>query len=343
MSVMNTPLSLRAFAVVALTVILSACGGSDRSDDPGAMQTDDMRLLGHRLQTGGDASGAADLYRRALQADPTDHAARQALADLLELHGDVAGAEAQYREALRYDPENLELLRGHGRALLRLGRAEDARAAYQKALQAEPEDRKSLNGLGIALDALNQHSAAQQVYKEALALKPGDPTTLNNLGRSYILSGAYADAVTLLEPYARDTSMPASLRQNLAEAYGMSGMAADAERMGRMDLTPDQVRKNLGWYKERRVKLSIVPKFAAQLGAFPTEAMAAVRVDDVKKVFATEAAGIVVTSAPEIKKAGSTPSFVVSATGFSKADKLRAFCGKLKKSGYECRMQTNPS
>ncbi len=117
-------------------------------------------------------------------------------------------------------------------------------------------------------------------------------------------------------------------------------MEADAQRMARMDLPPDQVGRNLAYYRSERLKLDLVPKLYADLGSFATEAMAQAKMNVVKNTFEDDIAGLVIASTPEVKTSGGTPHFVVQVTGFASAAKLHSFCDKLMKSDLSCRAVT---
>lgn len=317
---------------LVLLVSLTGCGGNHEGDkgltDNGS-PADKMRLHG-------DDVGAAALYQKDLQTNPNDAHAHLALASIFENHGDNLHAEQEYTALIQNDPDNGALHRDLGRVLLKQGRAADAKTEYEKALSIDSSDTKAMNGLGIALDYLGNHEAAQKTYKEALDEKSDDLPTLNNLAHSYVLSGAYNEAITLLEPHLKDKGATPALRQNLAEAYGMAGMEVDAERVGRMDLSPEQVKHNLAYYRARRDQLSVAPKFYAELGSFPTEGMAESRVEQIRADFPKQTGGLVINVTPEIKVSGGTPAFTVRALGFTRVDKVRVFCDKLKKQNIAC-------
>lgn len=321
---------------VLLLALLGACVPAQ----PEGAGTEGLARIAEQLHARGDDAGAADFYTRAIQRTPADAGIRKSFGQILEAHGDNANADAQYREALQIRPGDADLLRAHGRVLIKLNQPAEARDVYQQALRADPEDVKALNGLGVSLDYLGSHDAAQKIYKEALDGKPGDLATLGNLAHSYVLSGGWDEAITLLEPHLKNQGATPALRQNLAEAYGMAGMDADAERVSRMDLSPAQVRHNLAWYRSHRSHLSRAAGLYADLGNFPTEAMATAHAEDVKARFAEETEGLVVTTAPIVKAADSTPSFVVHVTGFAKAARLHAFCDTLKKETIACMART---
>ncbi|MDX2027633.1 MAG: tetratricopeptide repeat protein [Alphaproteobacteria bacterium] len=327
----NHPACQKITALLLLGM-LAACA----PEQPGNTTADGMSRIGDQLRARGDDAGAVDFYLRGLQRAPQDVQARKALGAILEKHGDNANAVEQYREGLKYAPDDADLLRSYGRVLIRLNQPAEARDAYAHALKSDSRDIKSLNGLGVSLDMLGQHDAAQKTYKEALDSKHDDLPTLNNLAHSYVLSGAYGEAIKLLEPHARNREATPALRQNLAEAYGMAGMEADAERMARMDLTSEQVKRNLAFYRKARARLTPGASLYADLGDFATQAIADANLEQIKTTYGKELEGLTLAVVPEIKSIGSTPRFVVRATGFAKSAQMRAFCDRLQKDKALC-------
>jgi len=311
---------------------LAACSHAK----PTANQDSATVVADHLVAQGNDV-GAASIYAHALEENPKDVAAHRGLAALYELHGNYAEAESHYAAAVKIAPDDAEALRGDARSLLHLGRAVEARDAYQKVLENDRHDVKALNGIGITEDFLGQYDAAAGHFQKALDEDKGNLTTLSNFGHSYVLAGQYDKAITLLEPHARDKAAPPALRQNLAEAYGMTGKLPDAERLSRMDLKADEVKRNMAYYKSRRAKLAPAPTFVADLGSYPTSALAEVWQQRVREALNGEFAFATIAVTPEVKAIGGTPSFAISATGFANAAQLDAFCAKVRSSDLLCR------
>ena len=319
-------LSFHIVTGIPLLMLLVACASSGLATSPEA----------DALRAKGDDNGAAAVYMREIVADPNDSAARENLALILSEHGNDAAAAEQYQMILRRDPANEDAHREMGKLYLKANQPASAKEEFEKALAADPHDAKAQNGLGIALDMMGNHEAAQAIYKSVLDENEGDLGALSNLAHSYVLAGNYGKAIALLEPHVKDKKATPALRQNLAEAYAMNGMTADAERVGRMDLSPEQVKRNLDYYRARREALGVTPKLYASLGSFPTSALAERRVADVRAKYPAENAGLVINVTPEVKEIGGTPRFSVQATGFMKAAKLKGFCDRLKKAGLFC-------
>jgi Flp pilus assembly protein TadD len=323
-----------AIRLMALVSTLAACTMPEK---PEGADDSSMVNMANRMRASGDDAGAVDFYQRGIAMNPNDIGARKGLAEILDAHGDDANAAMEYREALKMKPDDAGLHRALGRILIKQGQFADAKDEYEKALTSDSDDIRALNGLGIAMDNLGQHDAAQKMYRQALDNKSDDLMTINNLAHSYVLTGAYDQAIQMLEPHVKDKSATPAMRQNLAEAYGMSGMFVDAERMARMDLSSDQVKHNMDYYRARRAKLAVGPALYADLGSFATKALADEAVDDVRTNFAKESDGLVVEAKTEVKVIGGTPNFNVYVTGFAHAQRLQAFCEILRSHQMACK------
>ena len=77
--------------------------------------------------------------------------------------------------------------------------------------------------------------------------------------------------------------------------------------------------------------------YYADLGHFPTNAMAQAHVAQVEAVFEADLGGLTVANIPEVKSVGGTPDFLVHVTGFTRGHKARDFCAKLRKKGIACK------
>ncbi len=279
---------------------------------------------------------AYDYYAKTLERAPNDGAARASMAEILEKSGDLVGAETQIGNAVALDPRNVAWLRARGKLQIRLGRYEEARISYSNALEAAPDDLRALNGLGVSLDCLERHNAAQMLYRRALEHKPGDYMSLSNLGRSLVLTGDYAGAIKTLEPFSLRKDTPRTLRENLAEAYGLSGMAFDAERILRIDHTRDQIQKTLAQYRQRRSALKIAPAIYVDLGRYATLALAEAKRDQIQEKYSPTTTGIALTVMPEIGSIGGTPRFALHGTGFASLPKAKAYCDKVRAMEATC-------
>lgn len=167
----------------------------------------------------GEQGNAAELYQRALDADPADVTA------LVQL-GLINIARAQFESAQGYlqqaivlsrqgsvsvvhwsgsEPTEKTLTRLQHRAYNALavladisGHYREAQRLYRKALRLSPNDREVINNRGYSHYLASRWQAAEQSYTEVLKLSPDYPPAWRNLGLLYARQGKYMEALQAL-------------------------------------------------------------------------------------------------------------------------------------------------
>jgi cell division septation protein DedD len=134
---------------------------------------------------------------------------------------------------------------------------------------------------------MGRHDLAVAAYQKGLAVSPGSVALRNNLGLSLALRGRYAEALARLRPLGEGPEASRRTRQNLALVYGLQGDLSAAHRIGRIDLSEDELRDNLAYIASVRALRD--PKLKA--GAIAPLATAG-RVEPVR-LAAAEPAGLV--------------------------------------------------
>lgn len=325
----------RTLLFVTMLPVVAACAAQDEGVAPDSSSAGYARL-GGMLRDKGDMGASIDFYRRALSSDARNFEARKNLAEVMEKWGDKNEAMKLYREGVELHPANIDLLRGYGRMLLAADKPAEAKKQYQAALEVNDSDTKSLSGMGVALDYLGDHKKAQEFYKEALGNDPENLATLNNLAYSYILTKRYDEAIKLLEPRIEDSRATPALRQNLALAYGLSGLDIDAERVARMDLSPEKVQQNLDYYRRQRAELAVTTAPYAELGTYATEAMAMAQIDKLSEQVQQAGGDLKPVILPEVSSPGGTPRFTVRMMGCTRPDDVTKLCDTLSAVGIPC-------
>lgn len=250
----------RGMAVLVL-LLLAACAppleqarlpgqNAFRSHDEAQSRSRQLTRMGRTALDGGDLSAAAGLFEQALILDGDNEEAAVGYGDVLlrqnrpqeasEVYGRAffrAGAPAHY---------------GYGRAMIALGRPEAAVEHLRQAHELSPADPTILNALGVAHDMAGQHAEAARAYREGLAIAPDDRGLKSNLGLSLALAGDVDAAIATLRPLAEGPESDKRARQNLALAFGLKGDVLAAERLSRVDLDPDEVRRNLAVFAALR-------------------------------------------------------------------------------------------
>ena len=107
------------------------------------------------------------------------------LADRARSVGDASGATELYRRALEVDPAQPRVLLNQGLALVDAGDHAAAVASYNRSLELDPAQPLTLVNLGIALAARNDMAGAIAAYRRAIALNPREPLAYFNLAALY--------------------------------------------------------------------------------------------------------------------------------------------------------------
>jgi Flp pilus assembly protein TadD len=258
MKMTTAPASLRlGIAAVLIFGALSACGGrvpsaEERAAEDQNARVNQMMRVAEVTEQGGDIASAMSLYERAHMMDPTNPAPLIALGRTNRMVGRHRVAAESFRKAIAADEKNIDARLGYGRELIALDRLEPAVAEFQKATKMAPNDVRGYNGLGVAYDLSGDHDAAEKTYREGLRIAPKNMSVGNNLALSLALAGKFDEATKILKEIVANPASLIAHRQNLALVYGLAGNDAEARRIGRIDLSPEQVANNLAYYARLR-------------------------------------------------------------------------------------------
>lgn len=257
--------NFRLSSILGCTAILllAACGGGRETvpeqtmtDDQAIMQQNEkatkMLQLGNRMRDKGDLNSAAEMYRRAMRADPDSPLPPAALGDTLRHLGQYSEAEEIYHQALAKHPYSGLALQGYGILLIEAGQPDAAITLLIPAVDEDVADHRVFNVLGIAYDALGDHTEAQNQYLAGLSMAPGNRSISNNMAISLALQERYEAAVSQIEALLTGTDSDKPLLHNLALIYGLAGNIGEAGAILR-DLLPEaDVVNNLAFYQNLR-------------------------------------------------------------------------------------------
>ena len=175
--------------------------------------------------------GAAELFARAVEIDPTFAVAHYHLGLAHLALGNRWKGAAQFRAATQVDPGLPEPLKALGDLFMLSPRRlyDQAIEAYQKALGLRPHYAEAQVGLGDAKAAKGDNEGAIGHYQKALALDPLNARVHFSLGKIYYgEKGLYYEAVNAykkaidLDPFFLDA------RMGLGEIYEEKGLYRDA-------------------------------------------------------------------------------------------------------------------
>lgn len=150
-------------------------------------------------QERGAVDEAARLFRRALQANPTDWVALYSLGGILATQGQLDEALKLAERLAKVQPRNTRAHELHRKVLDKLGRLDDALSAAERSLQLEPRDLETLTRRADLLHRLGREEAAIAAYRDVLALDPDNLMCLAHLGMVLSSAERLSEAAPVLE------------------------------------------------------------------------------------------------------------------------------------------------
>jgi arylsulfatase A-like enzyme/Tfp pilus assembly protein PilF len=171
----------------------------------------------------GEMDRAYELYRRALELNPTDAIVMQQLGQLEVDRGNLEAAGELFSSAIATDPQLLGAVYMAGRLAEQQGRSEDAIALYEKVLAIDSSHRDTLINLGVMHARSGADELARMRLKQALAVAPFSVRAHYNLGLLELHSGDNSMAMRHLENALRFRGTFPEARLALAVALLSSG------------------------------------------------------------------------------------------------------------------------
>jgi tetratricopeptide (TPR) repeat protein len=202
--------------------------------NPSDMST--LYSLAGLLERQGKLEEAAAVYRKAFDANPKDRAPFYQLTRLLERQGKLEEAAAVYRKALEADPTDINMLQGLTRLLENQGKVEELVALYRKAHDANPKDPLALQRLTLWLDWQGKQEEAAAVCRRALDADPSDAKTLRVLAGLLERQGKVDEAVARFRNAVDANPKDQSARNGLAGLLERQGKVEDAVALYRKPL-----------------------------------------------------------------------------------------------------------
>jgi tetratricopeptide (TPR) repeat protein len=193
---------------------------------------------------GNDLDTAQRLLERAVQLNPTEITAENALADVLAQRGTLDAAEASYRHVLVRHAANPDAVRGLVGVLVRNNKPDEALAlidGLSPAQQGQIGDVGKLRaaqavGAAKAASSRGDDNGARVALERAMANDPDDPWVRLDLARLYLTLGNVPDARGVMDALlAAHPDMPEAA---YASALLASEMADWAGAMARLENVP---------------------------------------------------------------------------------------------------------
>ncbi|MBW3617003.1 MAG: hypothetical protein KY446_04500 [Proteobacteria bacterium] len=195
------------------------------------------------------ALARAAFWAQEVSRDPRDAEAGVAFSAALRGMGKNEEAVGAAEAVLAFKPDHVDALLELARAQIARGQAFHAIAPTRQAQRLAPRDWRAASLLGVAYEAVDRAAEARTAWEQALQLSPENPGVLANLALSWAAAGDLPRAEGLLRRAAARPEAGAKVRQNLALVLGLQGKTAEAERLIRDDLPPEQAAANLAWLR----------------------------------------------------------------------------------------------
>ena len=142
--------------------------------------------LGHICEAVGRGEEAKTFYRRALEIEPWNSEARQALAD-------QPPAPLQQTPVRPAPTKSLETLLAEARERTQQGQPDQARELLEQAIANNPRSAIAHNDLGVVAYQLGDLGAAQVAYEQAVKLEPASMNFRKNLADLYFVAAGRPD------------------------------------------------------------------------------------------------------------------------------------------------------
>jgi tetratricopeptide (TPR) repeat protein len=161
---------------------------------------------------------AAQLFRQAIQTDPTDYAAHFHLALAESLLGQDADAIPEYQKSLELKPGLYQAELNLGILLLRVKRPGEAVPHLKAAVEAKPKEYRPQWHLAEALYAAGEVAQAEQHYQAAAELDAKSAAAQLGLGRTQAKQDRLSQAA---EHFQKAAQLDASFNDALLELAGL--------------------------------------------------------------------------------------------------------------------------
>jgi len=146
-----------------------------------------------------------------------------------------------YKLAIQTDPSYFEPYNNLGILLNQYGRSEEAIPLYEKAMRMKPEHSDTYNNYATALQALKQYDASLENFRKSIALKKDNASPHNNIGTLLNELGRFDEAIVHYREAARLSASEPRVWYNLGNLFFQQGLpdSAEAYYLKSLSLKPD--------------------------------------------------------------------------------------------------------
>jgi tetratricopeptide (TPR) repeat protein len=187
----QAPLPTKPTASAPASQTQASASRSSSPVEPTAAAAEAERLsdLAQQHMGSGEFDMAEDMFRQAVQTDPTFYAARLNLGILLQRRSRHAEAIGEYQAVLALKPDNVTAWRNLALAYMTTKDYAKARITLQKLLAVEGDDPQTWIDLGDVEMLMGRSQTARQCWEKAKALSQPNSETAARAGKRL---GTYA-------------------------------------------------------------------------------------------------------------------------------------------------------
>lgn len=259
---------------VAMSLMLGACaqlGGGEGDNGLFAALKSDSQLQTAQAPAPTDPQAATEHWGQEYSKDPRDLDKALAYAASLKALGQKEQALAVLQQASLLHGSDKKLASDYGRLALEMDQVSVAKKLLEVADDPGNPDWRVVMARGTVLAKEGHYRDSISFYERALALKPGHASVINNLALAYTMSGDAGKGEDLLRQASASGEANAKVRQNLALVLGLQGKYDEATKVGSLDLPADKAQENTELLK-KMVKLDPRPSGAVlPPGAWDTQ------------------------------------------------------------------------
>ncbi len=187
-----------------LTKLLSRLLRHNSAGASASGQLDRWLQQGYRCQQDGEDLRAQELFKRALQVDPTSVDAHYLLGALLGKRGELQEAGVHLRQAIAVNPDFADAHVARGNVFLLQNDKPAAAASYERAIGLDPRNAVAHSNLGLIYQGLGNHDAALRHFARTYDLAPYLAGALQNLALESIELGQFERALSHLHERLRE-------------------------------------------------------------------------------------------------------------------------------------------
>jgi Flp pilus assembly protein TadD len=268
----HRPLSIRAAAVPALGLLLSACGqiGGGPAQIAGIQPQAEAAKPAASTDLRSELQKATEYWGKEYAKNPNDAQTALNFARNLKALGEKQQALTVLQQASSVHGTHRGINGEYGRLALELDQVSVAQKLLEHADDPANPDWRIISARGTTFAKQGRYREAIPFYERALTLAPNQASILNNLALAYAMDGNADKAEPLLKRAAAAGGHEARVNQNLALVLGLQGKYDEAKLSAARDLPADNAAANVEFLR-RIVNLEPKPMPVAKAETAPEQ------------------------------------------------------------------------